>query len=82
MLSMRPPREVRRDLTDAALMALATAESWARVTVVGDADLVSVNVVADCSAVDIFRPVTAGVSVNEFSSEEMVWIEVQWQPTR
>jgi hypothetical protein len=77
-----PPREVRRDLTEAALTALATAVSWARVTVVGDADLVSVNVVADCSAVDIPRPVTAGVSINEFSNEEMVWIEVQWQPTR
>jgi hypothetical protein len=77
-----PPREVRRDLTEAALTALATAASWARVTVVGDADLVSVSVVADCKAVDIPRPVTAGVSVNEFSNEEMVWIEVQWQPTR
>jgi hypothetical protein len=77
-----PPREVRRDLTEAALTALATAASWARVTVVGDADLVSVNVVADCHAVDIPRPVTAGVSVNEFSNEEMVWIEVKWQPNR
>jgi hypothetical protein len=77
-----PPLEVRRDLTEAALTALATAASWARVTVVGDVDLVSVNVVADCSAVDIPRPVTADVSVNEFSNEEMVWIEVRWQPTR
>lgn len=77
-----PPREVRRDLTEAALTALATAESWARVTVVGDSDLVSVNVVADCGAVDIPRPVVEGVSVSEFSNEEMVWIEAQWQPTR
>ncbi len=77
-----PPREVRRDLTEAALTALATAASWARVTVVGDADLVSVNVVADCSAVDIPRPATPGVSVDTFSNEAMVWIEVQWQPTR
>ncbi|MBB5800858.1 hypothetical protein F4560_000626 [Saccharothrix ecbatanensis] len=42
-----PPVAVRRALTDAALTALATADSWARVTVVGDDDLVSVNVVAD-----------------------------------
>jgi hypothetical protein len=77
-----PPREVRRDLTEAALPALAAAASWARVTVVGDEDLVSVNVVADCGAVDIPRPVTAGVSVNEFGNDEMVWIEVQWQPMR
>lgn len=77
-----PPREVRRDLTEAVLPALAAAGSWARVTVVGDEHLVSVNVVADCGAVDIPQPVTAGVSVNEFSNEEMVWIEVRWQPTR
>jgi hypothetical protein len=77
-----PPREVRRDLTEAALPALAAAASWARVTVVGDEHLVSVNVVADCGAVDIPRPVTAGVSVNEFGNDEMVWIEVQWQPMR
>lgn len=43
-----PPVAVRRALTDAALTALATAGSWARVTVVGDDDVVSVNVVADC----------------------------------
>jgi hypothetical protein len=42
-----PPVAVRRALTDAALTALATADSWARVTVVGDDDVVSVNVVAD-----------------------------------
>jgi hypothetical protein len=77
-----PPREVRRDLTEAALTALATAVSWARVTVVGDADLVSVNVVADCSEVDIPRPATPGVFVDTFSNEAMVWIEVKWQPTR
>ncbi len=77
-----PPREVRRELTEAALTALATAASWARVTVVGDADLVSVNVVADCGAVDIPRPATPGVFVDTFSNEAMVWIEVQWQPTR
>jgi hypothetical protein len=77
-----PPREVRRDLTEAALTALATAASWARVTVVGDADLVSVNVIADCSEVDIPGPMSEGVSVNEFCNEEMVWIEVRWQPTR
>jgi hypothetical protein len=77
-----PPREVRRELTEAALTALATATSWARVTVVGDADLVAVNVVADCSAVDIPRPAMPAVFVDMYSNDAMVWIEVRWQPTR
>ncbi len=77
-----PPREVRRELTEAALTALATAVSWARVTVVGDADLVSVGVVADCGAVRIPPPAIPGVQVETFSNEKMVWIEVRWQPTR
>ena len=77
-----PPREVRRELTEAALTALATAASWARVTVVGDADLVAVNVVADCSAVDIPRPAMPAVFVDMYSNDAMVWIEVRWQPTQ
>jgi hypothetical protein len=77
-----PPREVRRELTEAALTALATAASRARVTVVGDADLVAVGVVADCGTVTIPPPVIPGVQVEKFSNEEMVWIEVRWQPTR
>lgn len=77
-----PPMEVRRDITEAALTALATASSWARVTVVGDADLVSVSVVADCGIVSIPSPVMPGVRLDTFSNDEMVWIEVQWQPTR
>jgi hypothetical protein len=77
-----PPREVRRELTEAALTALATAVSRARVTVVGNADLVTVGVVADCGAVTLPPPVIPGVRAETFSNQEMVWIEVQWQPTR
>jgi hypothetical protein len=77
-----PPREVRRELTEAALTALATAVSRARVTVVGNADLVTVGVVADCGAVTLPPPVIPGVRVETFSNQETVWIEVQWQPTR
>jgi hypothetical protein len=77
-----PPVGIRRDLTEAALAALATAESWARVTVVGNAELVSVGVVADCGAVNVPDPTMPGVRIDTFSNEEMVWIEVQWQPTR
>ena len=75
-----PPVAVRRDLTDAALTALATAESWARVTVVGSADLVSVNVVADCAAPPVPVPATPDVRVETFGANGIVWMEAQWQP--
>lgn len=77
-----PPVAVRRDLTEAALTALATAASWARVTVAGNVDLVSVSVVADCGDVRIPSPATPGVRVEMFSNDETVWIEVEWQPSR
>jgi hypothetical protein len=77
-----PPKTVRRELTEAALTALATAASRARVTVVGDANLVSVSVVADCGAIVIPSPATPGVLVETFSNDETVWIEVQWRPIR
>lgn len=77
-----PPVAVRRELTDAALTALATAVSWARVTVMGDANLVSVDVVADCGDVSIPGPATHGVRIETFTNNEIVWIEAQWQPIR
>ncbi|MCT2586751.1 hypothetical protein [Actinophytocola gossypii] len=76
------PVPVRRDLTEAALTALATAESWARVTVVGEPELVSVSVVADCGEVDLPRPATPEVRVEMFGTDATVWMEVRWQPTR
>ncbi|RSD09201.1 hypothetical protein [Amycolatopsis eburnea] len=76
-----PPVVVRRDLTDAALTALATAVSWARVTVVGSADLVSVSVVADCVESSLPRPATGDVRVETFGGDGMVWTEAQWQPS-
>jgi hypothetical protein len=75
-----PPVAVRRDLTEAALTALATAASWARVTVVGSAELVSVSVVADCGAVTVPSPTTPDVRVETCGDDATVWMEVQWQP--
>ncbi|MFC4852650.1 hypothetical protein [Actinophytocola glycyrrhizae] len=75
-----PPVAVRRDLTDAALTALATAKSWARVTVVGSTDLVSVSVVADCGEFTVPPPATREVRVETFGSDGTVWMEAQWQP--
>ncbi|NUT51646.1 MAG: hypothetical protein HOV94_30770 [Saccharothrix sp.] len=76
-----PPVAVRRDLTDAALTALATAGSWARVTVVGDRESVSVNVVADCGDVEPPSPATPDVRVEVLGSGGTVWVEARWQPT-
>ncbi|MEV0731162.1 hypothetical protein [Polymorphospora sp. NPDC050346] len=73
------PPPVRRDLTEAPLTVLATAASWARVTVVGGPDLVCVNVLADCGPVDLPRPVTPQVRLDTFRSEEQLWVEVRWQ---
>ncbi|MFD0203161.1 MULTISPECIES: hypothetical protein [Saccharothrix] len=77
-----PPVAVRRDLTDAALTALATAGSWARVTVVGDRELVSVNVVADCEEVVPPSPATPGVRVEVLGHGGTTWVEAEWQPMR
>ncbi len=75
-----PPVPVRRALTDAALTALATANSWARVTVVGSAEEVSVNVVADCD--EPAEPVhtTPDVRVETFGVTGKIWTEATWQP--
>ncbi|MDF5758669.1 hypothetical protein [Spongiactinospora sp. TRM90649] len=74
------PVAVRRDLTEAVLTVLATAASRARVTVVGDAGLVSVSVVADCGAVDLPSPAVPGVEVEALTGGDMTWMEVRWQP--
>ncbi|CAM3359711.1 hypothetical protein KIPE111705_04770 [Kibdelosporangium persicum] len=76
-----PPVVVRRDLTDAALTALATADSWARITVVGSADLVSVSVVADCAEPVEPASATPHVRVEIFGGDGTVWMEAQWQPS-
>ncbi|MBD9723990.1 hypothetical protein [Streptomyces caniscabiei] len=76
-----PPVAVRRDLTDAALTALATAGSWARVTVVGSTDAVSVSVVADCAEHTVPSPATPDVRIEIFGSGGTMWMEAQWQPS-
>jgi hypothetical protein len=76
-----PPVAVRRDLTEAVLTVLATAASRARVTVVGDVNLVSVSVVADCGEVTAPNPVSTDVRVEALHHDDMVWMEARWQPT-
>ncbi|NIJ13201.1 hypothetical protein FHU38_003545 [Saccharomonospora amisosensis] len=73
---------VRRDLTEAALTALATAVSWARVTVIGEPTLVSVNVVADCAEVNPPTPATADVRIDTFRDSGTTWMEATWRQVR
>ncbi|MET8867396.1 ATP-binding protein [Nonomuraea sp. NPDC004580] len=75
-----PPVPVRRDLTEAVLVGLATAATRARVTVLGTPALVSVSVVADCGAVDVPPPAAPGVQVETLTSGDTAWMEAQWQP--
>ncbi|MFI7134704.1 hypothetical protein ACIBQ1_54200 [Nonomuraea sp. NPDC050153] len=77
-----PPVAVRRDLTEAVLIVLATAASRARVTAVGSADVLSVSVVADCGEVNVPSPVTPGVRVEALNNGNTVWMEARWQPIR
>ncbi|SEG88920.1 hypothetical protein SAMN05444920_106328 [Nonomuraea solani] len=76
-----PPVAVRRDLTEAVLIALATTASRARITVMGGSDLVSVSVVADCGELDVPSPATPGVQVEALNTDDTVWMEARWQPT-
>ncbi|MEV5893319.1 hypothetical protein [Nonomuraea fuscirosea] len=76
------PVAVRRDLTEAVLTVLATAVSRARVTVVGGPELVSVSVVADSGEVELPGPATPGVHVEALNNDDIVWVEVRWQPSR
>jgi hypothetical protein len=76
-----PPVAVRRDLTEAVLIVLATAASRARVTVMGSADLVSVSVVADCGEMNMPSPATPGVRVEALNNDDTVWVEARWQRT-
>ncbi|MFI6536411.1 sensor histidine kinase [Nonomuraea sp. NPDC050547] len=75
-----PPVAVRRDLTEAVLVVLATAATRARVTVVGSAALVSVSVVADCGEIDVPAPATPGVRIEALTSGDTLWMEARWQP--
>ena len=71
---------VRRALTEAPLNALATAQRWARITVTGNTDLVSVDVVADCGEIRI--PVAderLNVAVESITEGEVLWVRSRWQ---
>jgi hypothetical protein len=76
-----PPEEIRRALTEAPVTALATAKSWARVTVIGTAELLSVNVIADCGPIDLPQAFPTGVELQTITDHDTLWVEVRWATT-
>ncbi|MFD5315775.1 hypothetical protein [Streptomyces sp. NPDC127098] len=77
------PVAVRRWLTEGPLLALASAEVSARVTVVAAAGEVTVSVVADAAAPGTLR--TSGstdTSVIFDEKENLLWLETRWRVPR
>jgi hypothetical protein len=77
-----PPLEIRRALTEAPLAALATARSWARVTVVGTDELLSVSVIADCGQIDLPTIAVDGAQIKTILDHDILWVETQWLTNR
>ena len=77
--SADPPLAIRRALTEVPLAALATAKSWARVTLAASDELLSVNTLSDSGPFDIpgsnNQP---SVQVNILRDGDTLWVETQW----
>jgi hypothetical protein len=73
-----PPVTIRRALTEAPLAVLATATTWARITVIGTPGLLSVNVVADTSPLDLRPAQTQAVTTKVVRDSGLTWVETQW----
>lgn len=72
------PVPVRRALTDAPLAALATARTWARITVVGTDCTVSVSVVADCGPTAVPDVDDTLVALEMVHDDDVLWVEARW----
>ncbi|MFJ7768235.1 hypothetical protein ACIQ1J_07425 [Streptomyces sp. NPDC097107] len=77
------PVAARRQLTDGPLLALASAKTVARVTVVVTAGEVTVSVVADAAAPAAPHAIRfAGTSVLFDEKENLLWLESRWRVPR
>jgi hypothetical protein len=72
-----PPRSIRRALTEPVLALLASAESEARVTVLGSATTVTVSVVTDGRPPTISVP--EPITITQLAFGERHWVEVAWR---
>jgi hypothetical protein len=80
-----PPLVARRALIEPALHAMATAESQARVTVLGSPTSVTVSVLTDVPSTETEPEPLAGsnvaVSVTRLVDGSKAWVEATWQAT-
>ncbi|MFE1029651.1 hypothetical protein ACFW5I_34770 [Streptomyces sp. NPDC058818] len=77
------PVAARRHLTDGPLLALASAKTVARVTVVVTAGEVTVSVVADAAAPAAPHAIRSpGTSVLFDEKENLLWLESRWRVPR
>jgi hypothetical protein len=73
------PAQVRRALTEAALVVLVAAASWARLTVVADRDWIVVSALADAPADALGRlPQNELSTVMHNEEENQLWVESTW----
>ncbi|SHF53606.1 hypothetical protein [Streptoalloteichus hindustanus] len=76
------PTATRRLLTEPAVVALASAETAARVTVVGMGDSVTVSVVADVPEDVIPAVRTSEINTSIVCEDGRVWVKTTWTPAR
>ena len=74
------PAAVRRELTEAALVVLATTPTRARVTVVADRDGVAVSLFCDSPAEPPSVRANSQIEVTSQRDEDGLWMEARWPP--
>jgi hypothetical protein len=73
------PVSVRRELTDAAIEALATAQAKARVTVIASQEEVAVSIFSDSPAGPPAARPGGRILVNSQRDKDGLWVEAQWR---
>jgi signal transduction histidine kinase len=76
------PTAVRRRLTEPAIAALATARGKVRLTVAGEAETVTVSVIADCAPPVVPKADGDGVRTSALRDGDRMWIQTTWQSGR
>jgi len=75
------PPEVRRGITDLAIVVLVNAISRVRVTVTGTADGVIVSLVSDSSAEPELPSSPGWLAVDSQRDQQSLWVEARWNTT-
>jgi hypothetical protein len=73
------PRDIRRALTEAPLVVVATAQDQVRLTVAAAGDTVSVSAIGECAPFTVPHSGRPDVQVNSVANGAAVWVEAQWR---